>query len=268
MQDDATKTKSLYPTEEVDLATKGLCYKKDNPLSSGKIEMQYLSAKEEDILTNQNFIKKGIVLDKLFQSMIVSPINYDDLLIADKDKIMVAARILSYGSDYDVKVKCPNCDNPPQPTTIKLSEVNDKEINFDLLNENNEYEVKLPICKKTITFKLLTIGDEKKIADELNMHKAIAEKTNIKNIQVPELSTRLKHVIVAINGNRDTDAIRKFVDGELLAADSRILRQKIKEISPGVDLTYTFKCDNEECGHITNMAIPMEVNFFWPDAGI
>ena len=89
-----------FPTEIVELPSKGLLYPKNNPLSSGKIEMKYMTAKEEDILTNQNYIKQGIVLDKLMQSLIVSKINYDDIIVGDKNAIMVASRVLGYGKDY------------------------------------------------------------------------------------------------------------------------------------------------------------------------
>ena len=89
------------PTETIDLPSKGLIYPSDNPLSSGKIEMKYMTAKEEDILTNQNYIQKGIVLDKLLQALIVSKINYSDLIVGDKNAIMVAARVLGYGKDYE-----------------------------------------------------------------------------------------------------------------------------------------------------------------------
>ena len=71
-----------FPTEEVDLPSKGLIYSKDNPLSSGKVEMKYMTAKEEDILSNQSYIQKGIVLDKLLKSLIINKdINIDDLIM-------------------------------------------------------------------------------------------------------------------------------------------------------------------------------------------
>ena len=76
------------PTEKVSLPSKGLLYPKESPLSSGEIEMKYMTAKEEDILTNSNFIKNGTVIDKLLQSMIVTPINYDELLVGDKNAIL------------------------------------------------------------------------------------------------------------------------------------------------------------------------------------
>jgi len=88
------------PTETIELPSKGLIYPSDNPLSSGTVEIKYMTAKEEDILTNQNYIANGSVLDKLLKSLIVSDINYNDLLIGDKNAIMVSARILGYGAEY------------------------------------------------------------------------------------------------------------------------------------------------------------------------
>ena len=121
------------PTEEVELPSKGLLYSKDNPLSSGKLEMKYMTAKEEDILTNQNFISKGVVIDKLLQSLIVNKdINYNTLLIGDKNAIMIAARILSYGKSYEFTY-----DSKPQ--NVDLSLLQNKEIDADLFKsgENN-----------------------------------------------------------------------------------------------------------------------------------
>ena len=90
------------PTEIVTLPSKGLLYPKESPLAKGEIEMKYMTAKEEDILTNVNYIRQGIVLDKLLQALIVTPIDYNELLVGDKNAILVAARVLGYGKDYDI----------------------------------------------------------------------------------------------------------------------------------------------------------------------
>ena len=87
------------PTEIVELPSKGLIFPASKPLSSGQVEIKYMTAKEEDILSNQSYIQKGIVIDKLLKSLILSEINYDDLVIGDKNAIMVAARVLGYGKD-------------------------------------------------------------------------------------------------------------------------------------------------------------------------
>jgi hypothetical protein len=94
------ENKFKFPTEMVDLPSKGLIYPEDSPLAEGKIEMKYMTAREEDILTNQAYIKQGTVLDKLLQSLIITKINYDDLILGDKNALFIAARVLGYGKDY------------------------------------------------------------------------------------------------------------------------------------------------------------------------
>ena len=97
--------KQQFPTEQVTLPSKGLLYPEDSPLRKGTIEMKYMTAREEDILSNQNYIENGTVIDKLLKSLIVTPgINYNDLLIGDKNALLVAARILGYGADYDFEL--------------------------------------------------------------------------------------------------------------------------------------------------------------------
>ena len=144
-----TEPKFKLPTETVELPSKGLLYLKDNPLSSGKVEMKYMTAREEDILTNQNYIRQGVVIDKLLQSLIVSEINYNDLLIGDKNAIMIAARILAYGSNYEFTY-----DGIDQE--VDLSEIEPKILREDLiLKGKNEFEFTLPHTKNTITFKFI-----------------------------------------------------------------------------------------------------------------
>ena len=69
-----------FPTEVIELPSKGLLYPKSSPLSKGTVELKYMSAKEEDILTNQNYLQKGTVIDKLLESLIVDKeISYSEL---------------------------------------------------------------------------------------------------------------------------------------------------------------------------------------------
>jgi hypothetical protein len=234
-----------FPTEVIELPSKGLLYSQDNPLSSGKIEMKYMTAKEEDILTNQTYIQKGIVLDKLLQALIVSKINYNDLIVGDKNAIMVAARILGYGKDYSFEYD-------GQEYTVDLSQLDNKP--FDYSNKGvNEFNYTLPSTGVNITYKILTHSDEQKIQTEIDGLKKIN-----KNVS-PELSTRLKYIITSVNGDRETKTIREFVDKHLLARDSRELRKHIKETQPDVDLTFF------PDGSSDRVDIPIGVKFFWPD---
>ena len=235
------------PTEVVELPSKGLLYSEESGLKSGKVEMKYMTAKEEDILTNQSYISKGTVLDKLMQSLIVSKIDYNSLLVGDKNAIMVAARILGYGSEYKFSYA-------GEDQTVDLSLIENKEIDETLFKggENN-FEFTLPHSKNHITFKLLTHKDEKDVQRELDGLKKINKDNS------PELTTRLKHMITSVEGKTETKDIREFVDNYLLAKDSRALREYVKEIQPDVDLTF-FPDGGED-----RVSIPVGISFFWPD---
>ena len=247
-----------FPAEEVSLPSKGLLYSKDSPLRSGKIEMKYMTAREEDILTNQNYIKNGVAIDKLLQSLIVTPnINYDELLLGDKNAIMIAARILGYGAEYEVKRTHPETGIETEGV-INLSKIEDKNINESLIVDGkNEFEFKLPLSKVNITFKLLTEGDDKKIDREVEGLQKINKQASLGII-------RLKHTILSVNGSYEPKIIRDFIDNNLLAKDARALRKYITEMQPGVDLSTEVEYKD---GYVeTGVNLPINVNFFWPDA--
>jgi hypothetical protein len=242
-------TKPKFPTEMVDLPSKGLLYPEGSPLRSGQIEMKYMTAREEDILTNQNYIQQGTVLDKLIESLIVSKIDIKELLVGDKNAILIASRILGYGQDYEF-------ENKGTVYKVDLTEMVDKELPEDVNYKNgNNFEFTLPASKNQVTFKLLTHGDETAVENELKGLKKINPNGS------PELSTRLKYIITSVNGDSDRRTVREFVDNELLARDSRALRQEIKRISPDIDLT--IKGDDGE-----DIAVPISLNFFWPDLNL
>ena len=241
-------SKFELPTETIELPSKGILYPEDSELAKGTIEMKYMTAREEDILTNQSYIQKGTVLDKLMKSLIVSKIDYNSLLLGDKNAIMVAARVLGYGKDYKFTYNGEN-------HTVDLSKLENKDLNENLFKDKtNEFTFKLPHSGNEVTFKLLTHKDEQDISRELEGLKKINKDSS------PELTTRLKHLITSVNGEREKKDIREFVDNYLLARDSRALREYVKQIQPDVDLT--FFPDSYESG----VSIPIGVNFFWPDA--
>jgi hypothetical protein len=245
------ESKFSLPTEMVELPSKGLLYPKDSPLSSGKVEMKYMTAKEEDILTNINFIKNGTVIDKLLQSLIITPIDYNELLVGDKNAIMVAARILAYGKDYQIEHK-------GEPVTVDLSALENKEINeADYTKGKNEFTFQLPNTDNVVTFKILSHGDEKLIDQEVKGLQRI-HKDNL-----AEVTTRLKRMITSVNGLLDTKDIREFIDKYLLSKDARALREEYNRVSPDVDLVFTYTTEN---GDEEVADLPIGISFFWPDS--
>ena len=243
-----------FPTEVVDLPSGGKLYPKDSPLSSGKIELKYMTAKEEDILTSQNLIRKGVVIDKLLNSLIVSEgVNSDTLFIGDKNAVMVASRILAYGGEYEVEVSNPTTGETTLHT-FDLTECKFKELPEDVDYSNNEFELTLPISKVNITFRLLTGKDETNITSELKSLEKIGK--------LGEVTTRLKSVITSINGETSKSVISNFVDN-MLSKESLFLRDEIQRINPDINLRQEIDLG----GETTEVAIPMTVEFFWPKAG-
>lgn len=245
--------KFSIPTEEIELPSKGLLYPADSPLATGKLEMKYMTAKEEDLLTNQNYIKNGTVIDKLLKSLIVNKdLDFNQILIGDKNAIMIAARILSYGKDYKIRYA-------GEELVVDLSELTNTEIdesNYD--NRTNNFEFELPSTGNKVTFKLLTHGDEK------NIEREIAGLKKINKNSSPEVSTRMKYIITSVNGLSEKKDIRDFVDKYFLASDSRALRAEYNRIQPNVNMTFKY---TDEDGVEEDVDLPIGLSFFWPDTG-
>lgn len=247
-----------FATEVLELPSQGWFYPPDNPLSKGVIDIRYMGAKEEDILTSTNLVKKGVAIDMVLRSVIASAINYDDLLIGDKNALMIATRVLGYGKDYTIQITCPSCERKQQET-IDLSTLEHRVIDFQSFPRGvNEFAFTFPVSKTDITFRFLTSGDESVIDGEIKGLLKINDKYSA------DLSTRLKKIITSVNGKRDTQTITKFVDSELLAGDSLALRRHLAEIQPGVDMTFNYKCKNPECGYEERSNVPLTIEFFWP----
>ena len=235
-----------FPTEEVKLPSKGLLYPEGHPLASGVVNIKYMTAKEEDILTNQNYISKGTVLDKLLESVIVDDVKLDDFLIGDKNAVLIATRILGYGKEYKFSYR-------GEEQEIDLTTLDNKEFDESIIERGrNEFPFTLPSTGTQITYKLLTGADEKKVDREVLGLQKLNKNSS------PELSTRLKHTITSVEGDDDTKTIREFVDNQLLARDSRALREHIRVSQPDVDLNAVLDSGEE-------VKVPIGLNFFWPD---
>jgi hypothetical protein len=237
-----------FPTEEVELPSRGLLYPKDSPLSKGKVEIKYMTAKEEDILTNQSYIQNGTVLDKLLQSLIVNKdISTDDLFVGDKNALYIAARILGYGKEYNVRIA-------GKEQTIDLTTLEPKEIDFSILeNGKNEFSYVLENTGTVLTFKLLNGKDEKAIDRE------VAGLKKLNPLTSSELTTRLKHMITSVDGNEEKKDIRDFVDNYFLAKDARAFREYVRNIQPDINMNVILDSGEEA-------TLPIGLNFFWPDA--
>lgn len=249
-----------FPTETIELPSQGLVYPEGHPLRKGTCEIKYMTAREEDILASQNLIKKGIVLDKLFESVVVEPgVNPNDIYIGDKNAILLATRILGYGADYEIEMTDP-FTLEKQSVTIDLGKVQTKDIDTTVLSSTNSYKFTLPSNGKEIEFKLLTHGDEQEITKETQA----LEKLNKSSSTQYDVTTRLKYMITSVDGNSDRGFINRWVYNAFLAKDTKAFRKYVKEMSPDMDLTFQFT--SQITGETEALDIPFGINFFYPTA--
>jgi transcription elongation factor Elf1 len=255
------KMESKFPTEVINLPSKGWFYPADNPLSTGTLELKMMTAKEEDILTSPNLIQKNIVLDKLLESVVVNKaINLDDMLVCDRNAAFFAIRRLAYGDQYEATLTCGRCGRE-NSITIDLGKMDNRQFDFEKCPKGeNAFQFKLPYSGKVVTYKLLTKKDENLIDQELKGMEKVSKDLR------KEITTRLGHIITALDGNTDRATIRRFVNEELVSKDSLALRTHLRETMPDIDTTFDFVCSN--CNLERKEETPMGVNFFWPSTGV
>jgi hypothetical protein len=171
---------------------------------------------------------------------------------------MIAARILGYGKEYECTVINPETGDEIK-TTIDLTELKDKEIDWSLINEGiNEFNLELPVSQRQVKLKILTQGDQNKIDIETKGLKKLKRDA--------AATTLLKHVIIELDGDSDKSKIRKFIDKELLAIDSRSIRQYLRKVTPDINLS--IEVPDEETGDTFRSQLNIGLDFFWPDAEI
>ena len=249
------------PTEFVELPSKGKFYPPGHPLHNAEtVEIKFMTAKEEDILTDRSLLKKGIAVDRVLKNLIVDKkINLDDLLVGDKNAILVTARTTGYGSDYVTRITCPACAEVSEHE-FDLEELghNDFEAGIEEedveFTENNTFRLTLPMSKVTVECRMLN-GKDEAIVTKNAMRK---DRTNQAS---NTLTTQLALMIVSVNGNQDQVTKLHFINS-MPARDSRHIRNVMGRITPDVDMTSTFECRN--CGHTAALEVPLTADFFWP----
>ena len=248
------------PTEFVELPTKGRFYSEDHPLyNQDTVEIRYMTAKDEDILTSQSLLKKGIAIDRLLQNIIIDKnIKVDELYTGDKNAIVVATRITGYGDDYSARLTCQSCGSSEE-YNFNLSDLkidygeSSKELNVEK-TENNTFIFELPTSKVNVEIRLLTGKDERALI------KLSEKRKKLKMSEAP-LTDQFKLIISSVNNNQDPQVIESFIE-KMPALDSRYLRGIYARITPNIDLTQEVTCSS--CDNDTEVQLPFTVDFFWP----
>jgi len=247
------KQQQKFPSEIIDLPSEGKIYPEGHPCSNGKIEIKYMTAREEDILTSQNLIKKGVVIDRVLDSLILTKgVKCNDLFMGDKNAVMIAARILAYGPEYGCEIENPDTGEKFQHT-FNLADCPFKKLPKGITE--NKFEAELPVSKKTVTYRLLTGREEEQIQKDLKANKKIGTMVS------PELTTRLRYQVIAVDGDETPAVINNFVVN-MLSRDSLHLRREMNSITPDIELEQEIEMGGES----VKVNIPMTVGFFWPDS--
>jgi hypothetical protein len=250
----------VAPTEFVDLPSKGQLYPEGHPLKGkDKVEIKFMTAKEEDILTSRSLIKKGVAIDRMLESLLVDrAIKVENLLLGDKNALIVGARISGYGASYKTNITCPSCGvnckhdfDLEKLTHVKADNLEDLGVT---LTNNNTFTFNLPKTKATVEVRPLTGKDELELSE-------LIEKKKKANLPEESSTSQMKTYLVSVNGNRDKNVIKQFVDN-LPALDARQMRLIYRQIVPNVDMTQQFICSS--CAFEQDMEVPFTVDFFWP----
>jgi hypothetical protein len=221
---------SRTPSIVVPLPSKGLIYPESSPLRVGAIEMRHMTAFDEDILTNNTYIKTGIVFDKLLEELTVSPVNINDISFPDREAMLISARIHAYGQQYPVSVTNP-ADGKSYEREVDLSKIKFKP--FDLQSdENGEFSFEFR-PGHTLKFRFLTAT----LAKKIDADKAV--------------SSIMTTCIQEIDGNREANYILDFLKYEMTPTEGRAFRTYMNDNTPGLDFETTFQ--GEDGGTFTAM---------------
>lgn len=264
MAQEQTQTFSyITPTELIDIPSKGLYYPPEHPLHmKDSIEIRHMTAKDEDTLTSRSLLKKGVAVDKMLNDIITDKsIKVENMLIGDKNALIIASRISGYGAEYETKVTCPSCgannqhsfDLNDHKMANPLPEEELQKLGINI-NSNKNFVLTLPLSKLNIEAKFLNGIDERNIIQRTQ--------DNQKN-NLPEnaMTQQMKYFIVSVNGETDRRKINQFVDN-MPAKDSKYLRNVYKNVNPNVSMEQQFNCSS--CDFQETMEVPFTSDFFWP----
>jgi hypothetical protein len=247
----------LSPSHFVDLPSGGKFYPNGHPLKDkDTIEIRFMTAKEEDILTSRSLLKKGIAIDRMLESILVDKsISLEDMLIGDKNALIVGARITGYGESYETKVQCPSCGaNVRHDFDLSDVKFNKPELEIEKqLLETGTFKILLPITKLEVEVRLLRGKDEKVLSK-------IAEERKAAKQEESSITDQLRLLIVSINGERDRSLVERFVS-MCPAGDAKHIRSVFAHNVPNIDLTQKFVC--RSCDSSVEMEVPFTVDFFW-----
>lgn len=247
------------PTDFANLPSEGRFYPENHPLFGKKdVEVKFMTTKEEDIVSNESYIKKGITIERLLSSLLVDKrIDPKSLLPGDQNAILVNARKNAYGAAYEINVTCEVCETK-NDVAIDLNN-DDFLIKSDpelAVTNSGTFFVVLPISKLNLELKLLTSSDESEV-------EAALEKKIEAGLPAEPLTTRLMKMIVSVNGDASFPVKAGLVSQGLLMRDSDAVKDAHFKANPAYRVSMDTHC--KMCASPLKGVVPLTANFFWPN---
>ena len=247
------------PVEQIPLPTAGILYPKENPLHNKEsLQIKAMTAQEEDIIMSRALLKEGTIITHLIKSCLIDKsVDPNDLLLGDRNSLLVAIRITGYGSKYIVDVTCPECSSMNEQA-FDLSDLEIQRLKIAPISHGkNEFEFKLPVTKKNVTFKFSTVGSEHENATTIERKRKLMPDMKVEGL----ITSLLENQIISIDGLRDRNKISGFIRS-MPAGDSRALRLYINKNEPGIDMNVNMTC--QSCSAQSKIGLPLGAAFFWP----
>jgi hypothetical protein len=250
------------PTDVVPLPSKGKLYSPGHPLYNAEtVEIRAMTTRDEDILTSRALLKQGRAISTLLRSCMVNKqIDPDTMLSGDRNAVLIAIRITGYGNIYTASPICEHCDQMIRDVDFDLLQLPIIPLGAEPVSANsNVFSFQLPVLKREARFKLFTGADEREVdsVTEATMKAAGPMATTAL------VTTRLLHQIVAIGNVSEKSQLARLIQ-TMPARDSLALRKYMDKIKPDVDFMQKVVCKNIDCGKVSEVALPMGPEFFWP----
>ena len=245
------------PIALVPIPSLGKVYSQEGLKDVSELAIRVMTVQDEDILRNTTLIKKGTVISELLQKLIMTKVNVRELLAGDRNALLVAARIASYGSELVQKIKCPSCA-VEQEWIVKLDDLHERPLQLSQVEQiapfTNQFSFTTPRGLK-IVFKFLTGGEEEQIlsAAEMKRKAGLASEDYV--------FSRIFHSVISINGHTDRAKINNFIRN-MPASESLAFRKHLDSHEPEMDMTAPFAC--KHCDHTSKEVVAQGHEFFWP----
>ena len=240
----------------VELPSRGILYQhvtEDENVLNGKIEIYPMTAREEEILSTQKFIKDGSATRRVLDRCIASDIDAKDILVYDSNYLLFFLRQISYGDEYQFELKCQNsmCGKKFDHE-LKISE-----LDFEELPDIEEpIEVELPKSKYTVYMVLPRLYHTEDIVSRSSSKKRSTEDSTGR--QIDRYLSSTVSIIDDEGEEVDKKDWEEFFES-LPGSDIAKIRES-SDYSTGVDTLENVICPY--CDSDYSGTIPIGMNFF------